>query len=238
MPTELFRKIRRKINTLGKYPLRTLLKYIRLVESRMVGYKIPQLDHNYEELLRVKKGDVVVDAGAHIGLFAHTVAKRAKIVIAIECEPKNLEQLRRNLRHFKNAIVVEKALWNCRARLPLHLGHSSDHSLIQDVEIEGSKPSANREITVEADTLDRILCDLKICKVDFVKMDIEGAEIEALQGAIETLKGVSKIVVAAYHERDGAKTIHQVIKKLANSGFKVYRTAYSTAYDLAYGLKT
>jgi FkbM family methyltransferase len=234
MPTELFEKIARKINTVRKYPSRTVIKYVRLAESRAVGYKIPQLDHDYEEFFRVKKGDVVVDAGAHIGLFAYSVAKRAKMVVAIECEPKNLEQLRRNLSNFRNVIVVEKALWNCKARLPLHLGHSSDHSLIQDVEVKGAKPAANLEIImVDADTLDCILHDLQIAKVDFVKMDIEGAEIEALQGASETLKKLPKIVVASYHERNGVKTIYQVVRKLTNSGFKVY----STVDDLVYGLK-
>jgi FkbM family methyltransferase len=241
MSTELFEEFRKRINIARKYPSKTVMAYIHLAELglyhyvyyymyRLVGYKIPMLDHDYEKFFRIKKGDVVVDVGAHVGLFAYSVAKRAKMVVAIECEPKNLEQLHSNLRNFRNVLVVGKALWNCKGRLPLYVGAwSGGHSLIRDP----TSAPWNREIMVDADTLDNVLRDLRIAEVDFVKMDIEGAEIEALEGASETLKKISRIVVASYHERNGVKTIHKVIRKLIDNGFKVY----TTVDDLVYGIK-
>jgi FkbM family methyltransferase len=240
MSIELLEKSKRRINIVRKYPseaiMKYIMKYIHRAQNRLVGYEIPRLNQNYEKFFRVKKGDVVVDVGAHIGLFTRSVAKRANMVVAIECEPNNLKQLRRNLRNFSNVLVVGKALWNDKGRLPLYLSYSSEgHSLIRDVRVCGVEYATDRGIMVDADTLDNVLSGLGISKVDFVKMDIEGAEIEALEGASEALKKTSKIVVASYHERGGVKTTHEVVRKLTDNGFKVYTTLYD--YDLVCGLK-
>jgi len=223
-----------KLHTVTTYPSKSFMKYVCLVESRLVGYEIPRLDHDYERFFRVRKGDVVVDAGAHIGLFARSVVKRAKMVVAVECEPRNMGQLRRNMTGFKNVLYVETALWNRNGKMPLFRGYSpSEHSLISGVEVEGRKRTGKLQTVVETDTLDNVLHSLNIGKVDFLKMDIEGAEIEALEGASETLKKLPKIVVASYHVRDGEKTVRRVAEILASCGFRLY----STTDGLVHGAK-
>jgi hypothetical protein len=75
---------------------------------------------------------------------------------------------------------------------------------------------------VEVDTLDNILQDLQVDKVDFIKMDIEGAEIEALAGMENTLESCQalKLAVAAYHRVRGEPTYKTVIPYLQQKGFK------------------
>ncbi|MCW3985535.1 MAG: FkbM family methyltransferase [Candidatus Bathyarchaeota archaeon] len=216
--------IKRRLKTLNT-PFELFKSYCYMIQDKLVGYKIPRLVHNYEKFFRVQKGDVVIDVGAHIGLFTILVAKRASRVVAIEPEPKNLRCLLHNirLRKLSNVLVVEKAVWDCRRKLLLYLGlSSSGHSLIRDVKVLNKSHITNCKITVNADTLDSIVMNLRLPLVDFIKMDIEGAEIEALEGAKETLRRTSKIVVASYHQRNGLKTSAGIARILIEKGFRVY----------------
>lgn len=52
-------------------------------------------------------------------------------------------------------------------------------------------------------------------------MDIEGAEYEALEGASELLAATKKVVIAAYHMRDGVPTAERVREILLQAGFSV-----------------
>ena len=65
-------------------------------------------------------------------------------------------------------------------------------------------------IRVEADTLDGILQELGIASVDFIKMDIEGSEIEALKGMRKTLESQVQLAIAAYHPVKG-QLAHTII---------------------------
>jgi hypothetical protein len=85
-------------------------------------------------------------------------------------------------------------------------------------------------VEVEVDTLDNILKELEISKVDFVKMDIEGAEIEALKGMDGVLKGRTELAIAAYHIINRKKTFKTIIPWLEKRGFitrKVGEIVYS-----------
>jgi len=175
----------------------------------------------YEQLLKVEKGDIVLDVGASIGGFTIPAAKKVGeegFVVAIEPCPVNLAYLRKSVKinRLQNVQFVEKAAFNCRKRLSLHLSNSYNidtHSLIYE---EGKD-----SIEVSTDTLDNIVYELGLTGVDFIKMDIEGAEIEALQGAERVLSKAKKVVVAAYHIRNGKKTSSYVRRFLKTRGFKV-----------------
>jgi len=183
----------------------------------------------YQKFFTVEKGDVVVDAGAHVGCFTRLASKKANKVVAIEPEPVNLFRLKSNLRRWKanNVIVVEKGLWNSVSTISLHLreNYSVGHSLF-------NSSLSESKVNVDVDTLDNILAELNISSVDFLKMNIEGAELEALQGAKETLKKTSKVVVEAHHSRDGEKTAPRVAKALRNNGFLVHVGEQSFVYGV------
>jgi 3-dehydroquinate dehydratase len=75
---------------------------------------------------------------------------------------------------------------------------------------------------IEVDTLDNILEELGVTRVDFIKMDIEGAEIQALEGMERTLKENDvRLVIAAYHEVDGKPTWKTIVPWLKQMGFRV-----------------
>ncbi len=176
----------------------------------------------YEKFVHIRKGDTVVDAGAHLGLFT---VKASKIVgdegkvIAIEPEPENLEILKRNIKlnDLENVIIVNKGIWSSKKHLKINIGHyNRSHSFIND-----HPEKTSQGLILQVDTLDNILKELNIEKVDFIKMDIEGSEIEALSGMEEVFKSKPNMAIAAYHQFEGKETYPHVIKKLKDNNFQL-----------------
>ena len=135
----------------------------------------------------VKAGDVVLDIGAHIGyytlIFAKLVGSSGK-VFAFEPEPQNFALLQNNVRgnEYTNVILVPKAVSNRKAPAVLYVSedNSGDHRIYDP---EDRRPS----IKIETITLDDYLREYP-GQIDFVKMDVQGAEHAALCGAARLLE--------------------------------------------------
>jgi FkbM family methyltransferase len=145
--------------------------------------------------LGVRKGDVVIDAGAHVGLFAKTaLAAGASKVITFEVTPASNRALRRNLAAEiadGRVVVVEKGVWFEPGVLPLTIidGCSICNSV--------SHPWMGRSIDVPLTTIDLTVAELKLDRIDFIKLDIENAEANALRGAKQTIaKHQPRVAVA------------------------------------------
>jgi len=80
--------------------------------------------------------------------------------------------------------------------------------------------STGDSIGVEADTLDGILKELDIAAVDFIKMDIEGSEIEALKGMRKALESQVQLAIVAYHPVGGQLAYTVIAPQLTQLGFK------------------
>lgn len=181
---------------------------------------------------KLSEGDTIVDAGTHIGVFtikaSRAVGNEGK-VIAIEPDPNNLEFLRENIKinQLKNVIVMPKAICSKKGKSKLYLSERfAEHSLFS------LGISSDKSIEVETDTLDNMLRELGIKRVNFVKMNIEGAELEALQGMEETLKDndTIRVVIAAHHIVDGEYTYITVARQLTDKGFDVQLAKDMTVY--------
>jgi FkbM family methyltransferase len=135
----------------------------------------------------VHRGDVVLDCGANVGMFTREALNRgARLVVAIEPVPINLECLRRNLRAeiaSGQVIVYPKGVWDKDDVLILN---ESENSSAEDsfVRTENAHAGASLPLT----TIDKLVEELKLDRVDMIKMDIEGSEPKALLGAQQTLK--------------------------------------------------
>lgn len=145
----------------------------------------------------VQQGDVVLDIGAHIGVFtAKALDLGAAKVVAVEPDPSNVECLRRNFSKEITAgrvVLVEEAAWNKRETLTFHLGESSAWNSLMG----GSGPGT---LEVAARPLDEIVAELGLESVDYVKIDVEGAEAEVLEGAAEVLRSHRPMVMVDSHQ--------------------------------------
>jgi FkbM family methyltransferase len=181
---------------------RALLAYL-LAEHRWMEAANPA-EH-------VRPGDVVLDCGAHVGVFTYTALRRgAAKVVAIEPDPIKLECLRRNFAPeiaAGNVVLYPKGVWSSETTLDLSLakGNSGEDSVV----LGGG--AASIEIAVTC--LDRIVADLRLPRVDFIKMDIEGAEREALKGAAATLAAWRpRLMLDSYHLPDDMSVLPRIIR--------------------------
>lgn len=138
---------------------------------------------DYEALYKLQEGDSVLDVGAHAGFFATYAADKigpTGVVFAFEPEADNYVQLSANAQPYGDRIVPMKwALWDTAAELPLSLSHSSaEHSLMY-------KRTGGEIQMVKAAPLDDIFATK--LPIRFMKIDVEGAELKVLRGALQTI---------------------------------------------------
>jgi FkbM family methyltransferase len=194
-----------------------LLAYI-LAEQTWAAQNDPQ--H------RVKPGDVVVDVGAHIGTFDDDALRRgASKCILVEPDPVNVECIRRNFPREIAAgkiVVVPEGAWSSRSTLEFTMGVANSGTGSFVLHETGAK-----SISVPVRPLDEILRDLGIAHVDYIKMDIEGAEREALKGAARTLRHSKPVLmIDSYHRSDDDVVLPRVIHE-ANPAYQATCAACS-----------
>jgi FkbM family methyltransferase len=176
----------------------------------------------YEGSYSFKKGQIVLDAGARIGVFTTKISGALGNdgkVIAIEPEPRNHACLLKNIEanRLGNVIPIQRMLWSQTQPTRLYLsGNATSHSAYVD-DFYGL---TGESIIVEAKTGDEILEELHIDAVDFLKMDIEGSEIEALNGMKRVLASDVQLAIAAYHPVGSSLTHTVVVPHLERLGFK------------------
>jgi FkbM family methyltransferase len=161
---------------------------------------------------QVKPGNIVLDCGAHVGIFTHSALRHgASKVLAFEIDPVNLECLRRNFAAEIAAglvVVVPKGVWSSEGVLPFQVStvNSGMGSLVF------SDPKAET-IQVPLDRIDKMVAEIGVPRVDFIKMDIEGAEREALAGASRTLARYKPtLALDSYHRPDDPQVLPRVIR--------------------------
>ena len=141
------------------------------------------------------------------GEFTLGIIDRARCIIAIEPAPNNVVKLQKNVGGLNNVIIINKAVSNFKGKIRFHLALSPvSHSIYPDATIRHKYGTCD----VEVETLDDIISSIGINIIDFVKINVEGAEIEVLEGGRQTLKMVKKVIVDANHIRNGKETYPNV----------------------------
>lgn len=161
-----------------------------------------------------KPGDVVWDCGSFHGLFALEASKRVGengIVYCLEPDPKNVQVLRRNLEanRISNVKIIEKGLWKYDGQVPF----DSEHDATSCVSFSNEQNNLNKKnkTMIDVATIPSIFQSEQMTKIDFVKMDIEGAEIEAVESCLGFLgQHDVHFAIASYHLRDGTETYHKI----------------------------
>lgn len=174
----------------------------------------------------IKEGDIVVDAGANIGGFTVQAAKKVGKngrVIAFEPNERNMKVLQMNCKanNLNNVIFCNKGLWSKKETLEFFESHrKGEHSLIHNDEQHDKFQLKSTKI--EVDTLDNLLKELNIKQVDFLKMDIEGAEFYAMTGATDSiLKNENVKIIIEIHLAEGEMTDKKIIPLLNEYKFEI-----------------
>ncbi len=158
--------------------------------------------------VKAEPGDYVIDAGSCWGdatlYFAHEVGPTGK-VYAFEFVPENVDILLKNLHEneelSRRVEVVQHALWSTSGER-LCFSNQGPGSRV------GVAGTAELNRSVTSVTIDDFVADLSLPRVDFIKMDIEGAEFESLQGARKTIrKHQPTLAISLYHKLSDFATI-------------------------------
>jgi FkbM family methyltransferase len=177
--------------------------------------------HSDEDFLHryLRPGDLYVDVGANVG--STTLAARAAVgptgeVIAIEANPRTYDYLVSNLRLNKadNVKAINMGIGASRSELRFSDGALDDQNHVVD---------AGEGIPVQIDTLDTLLAGSR--EISLLKIDIEGYELFAFQGAVETLARTPCVYFESFEQsfRRYHYGTQEVLALLAQQGFIILR---------------
>lgn len=189
----------------------------------LIDFIIKQYEYNANgKVIKVEEGDVVLDCGGCWGdtalFFSNEIGADGK-VYSFEFIPSNINIFRKNLQlnpHLSKSIkIIEKPVWY-KSGEKLFYKDFGPASIVSNKKIENN---LGETVTI---TIDDFVATEQLLRVDFIKMDIEGAELNAVKGAKETIiKYRPKLAIAVYHKLSDFYSIAEFLKSL-NVGYKFY----------------
>lgn len=254
------REIKNKIEKIVEVPRYRLFSYhVRNIEPNLAQSRTPSgiiiqpsdsvlgnydiyRSNIFEIFYEIKSNDVVVDVGAHVGIFALKAARKAKngVVVAVEPYIPNYKLLMLNISYnkIKNILAVNIALSDFKGTTKLYIDHGSLGHTIDEKRLKIVNFPKERYAETKVLTLDNLIHQLELSKVDFVKINIEGSELSVLKGAEKTLEE-NDLVLAIATDHYPNQT-EEVITYLKRKGYIAFpynynRFVYAKARDLCRG---
>lgn len=193
----------------------------------LIGWKIfffgeYEADTNKVLAKYIKPGDTVIEAGANIGsetLLISKIIGNGRLY-AFEPNPYTFERLKMNLQinELTNVEAHDIALGEQDGMIHFHIYPKNFcNSGMSSKYMETSK---TRKIDVVQKKLDSFVKEHGIVKVDFIKMDIQGAEMDMISGGLETIKrDKPTIFTEACEPYNDTKLLYRTLK---DCGYKIY----------------
>jgi FkbM family methyltransferase len=169
--------------------------------------------------VKVEDGDLVIDIGAHVGIFSTYAAENNKSGKIFSFEPfqDNFNRLKfhRDLNKKSNIKTLNYGIAGENGKKVFYVNskNSGGNSFIKNVE-------RKKEVKISAIKLSDFCKKEKIKKIDFLKIDCEGAEFEIFQKDESFLKIVKKIIMEC-HPVDG-QSVFSILSTLKKYNFKIH----------------
>lgn len=195
------------------------------ISTKLPMYYVVRDINRYERFYTVKENDVVLDAGANHGYLSLYYGKKVGAngkVFAFEPDAINIVEMEGNIAlnpEIQNIQIQEELIWDKNTQLEFFEAGSVSSSIY-------TKPAHAKTTLKDAITIDYFQKREKLERLDFVKMDIEGAEIEAMDGLVEVLeKFKPNFAIASYHWVNKEQT-YKKIEAFFESKNYPYRTVF------------
>ncbi|MBD0326738.1 MAG: FkbM family methyltransferase [Pyrinomonadaceae bacterium] len=184
----------------------------------------PDVDH-YEPEVRtflqdaLRPNDTFIDCGANVGYFsvlAGALVGKGGTVVSIEANPITFKLLERNLQTNGFGTPIHCALTSQTGEVELFM--PQDWDVFSSLRVEGlATGNPDHSFRVKAQTLDDVVSKLKLARVDVVKIDIEGGELDVLRSAPKLLSDFRPLIITEYgsHTWAGFEVSHGDLKELA-----------------------
>lgn len=152
------------------------------------GHGTYQLSKLVKSLELVKNKDMALDIGAHVGLWSMILARHFKTVHAFEPLPIHIDCFIKNTKFLHNVTLHKIALGNADGIVGMLAAEdNSGNTRVAPNTIFSSAAAIHR--------LDHIAESLKIVKVDYIKIDVEGYELQVVRGAEKLIKDSKPVMV-------------------------------------------
>ncbi len=194
------------------------VKWRALGDQNALGPPVKEESYFLDSLYRIKDDEVFVDCGAYTGDTAEQVVRRNPAfgrILAIEADPQNFERLTKWISSLDGPVAsrisaLNVAVGEKRGQLRFHADGS-----------EGAKLAADGNVVVECVPLDDLTTE---APPTFIKMDIEGAELDALAGARRSIQTHRPILsICVYHKQNDLWRIPLSIHALVEDYFLYLR---------------
>lgn len=168
-------------------------------------------------VVTVEPGDTVIDGGMCYGdtslFFAHLAGESGRVV-GYEFEPGNLAIMADNFAlnpgHAPRITVRHNAVWNVSGDEPRFALAGPATTVLHP----GSETQL-ASMVVKTLTIDDLVAEEGLDRVDFIKLDVEGVELQALQGAVDTLRRFRpKLALSAYHKPEDMYALPGFLRSL------------------------
>lgn len=139
----------------------------------------------------------IIDAGAHIGLSSIWLSHRfpGAYIVALEVEASNFSLLKKNTASYKKIIPINKALWWKRTVLEI------EDPTVDNWEYRITQATSRGANSVEAVTVQDILLEYGRDRIDLLKMDIEGAELDIFTHHYQSWIDRVQVIFVELHDR-------------------------------------
>ena len=211
--------------TLGKGLRKKFNGYSVKIPTRYINYFPSDYEkENFNFLGTCKKGDVVLDVGAHIGMFAVVASQitgNEGKIYAFEPAPGTFNLLKKTI----TINAADKIIMPLQKAAGAAVGKTN--FFVSDSEADnGNSMVSYKEdrklngIDIDITTIDTFVKEEHLSKVNFIKIDVEGVEYDTLQGAINTLKNLRPLCIVSIHPEpiaakgDKLENIYDLIKGL------------------------
>jgi FkbM family methyltransferase len=228
------------------YPARTFRRVVRnrifleLDLSNLVDHAIffgvPK-EQGWEKLFSLAKPEsIVFDVGANIGFLTlrfASICTQGRIY-AFEPSKKNFECLHRNLalNNFSNINVYRLALGEQTEPKQLHEVYSFNTGANRIL----NASAENRSETISVDTLDNVVGELGLRRMDILKIDVEGYELFVLRGGEKTIQQFKPILFVELAD-DNLKahglTSHDIVRFIHRLDYTIFDAKTSRPLDLS-----
>ena len=196
-------------------------------------------DREYSDYFPFYEKATVVDIGAHYGYFSIFAAKNLNersTIISIEPNSGNFNHLQKNISDskIKNVQCYNLALGDKKGTSKLYKGLNANHSIV-DSYVLSNKDKSFEEIEVK--TFEELVNELKLEKIDFVKMDCEGAEYSIFNSTPDSVFGKISTISMEFHDlKNEDFSANLLLEKLTRNNFKIVKFHYQkTSMNLNYG---
>lgn len=179
-------------------------------------------DYFYEDFLKYETEEIFVDAGCYNLATTKDIKKKCKGLVksyAFEPDADNYQQCIKVMETEKDCLpnvqLYPYGTWSCET------------TLCFDASSDGCSHIGEGNNEIKTIAIDDVVD--KRDKITFIKMDVEGAELESLKGAKEVIKrDIPKLAICIYHKPEDIITLPQYIKELVPQ-YKFYLRSYSNA---------